>query len=141
MTSAWFAAIVTAAGLIAGWFVLSYQRLTEKITEERRTVYGELLAAADTVRSQKPADTTQTTDLLKELSRWRARAEVVSTEEMYRSGLIERLTTAARGRPDGGWSGHDDWTAARNAYLTAARFEGQKNSHVFRRFLRTKVYT
>ena len=42
--------VVGIVGLVAGWLVSGYQRVGEKLTEERRAAYGTLLAAADTAR-------------------------------------------------------------------------------------------
>ena len=42
--------VVGIVGLVAGWLVSGYQRVGEKLTEERGAAYGSLLSAADAAR-------------------------------------------------------------------------------------------
>jgi hypothetical protein len=42
--------LVGIAGLILGWLVGGYQRITEKLIEERRDALAKVLEAADSIR-------------------------------------------------------------------------------------------
>lgn len=85
---------VGAIGLIVGWFVLGYQRVTEKLTEERRGAYITLLHAADKANDSPGVDQ-------KELARAAMDAEFVCSRQMMDSGRIQKLLAAVN---SGSWT-------------------------------------
>ncbi|MCU1537036.1 MAG: hypothetical protein JWP82_1387 [Humibacillus sp.] len=76
--------IVGVAGLVVGWLVGGYQRITEKLIEERRGALAELLAAADTRQAGEALTGIELTTAV-------ARAELLCSPQMARSGLIPAL--------------------------------------------------
>jgi hypothetical protein len=97
--------LVGLAGVALGWLTAGYQRVTEKVIEERRAAYGKLLEAAEGARSV----TEETTRAL-EVSA--VRAELVCSDQMKDAGLIRALVQSVD-RPD--------FLAVRTSFLTAAR--------------------
>jgi hypothetical protein len=85
------AAVVTVAagaiGLIVGWFVSGYQKVTERLTEERRSTYLVLLHAADEANDFPQGNR-------KARERAVEDAEFICSDQMLRSGRIRKLLAA-----------------------------------------------
>jgi hypothetical protein len=79
--------LVGAIGLIIGWFVSGYQKITEKLTEERRRAYLVLICEADKANDNQKADRTA-------LERAASDAEFICSNQMMKSGRIEELVRA-----------------------------------------------
>ena len=108
---------VGALGLIIGWFVSGYQRVTEKLTKERRIAYLMMLHAADDANDNPEADR-------RALERAATDAEFVSSDQMMNSGRIKKLLAAVNS---------DTWTDERQRFIKVARYESQNNSYWGRR--------
>ena len=108
MTSQGWTVIVGVAGLVVGWLVGGYQRITEKLIEERREALAKLLEAADDEHAS-PGTTGS------ELTKAVARAELVCSPQMAVSGLIRTLAGSVS-RPS--------FDEVRPRFLTAARADG-----------------
>jgi hypothetical protein len=115
--------VVGLAGVALGWLTAGYQRVTEKVIEERRAAYGALLEAAEGARSgtEKTAKTLEVAAV---------RAELVCSDHMEEAGLIRSLV-AAVGRPD--------FLVVRTSFLTAARTDSS-TPRMFVRGLSRKQY-
>ena len=115
------AAVITVAagaiGLIVGWFVSGNQRVTEKLTEERRSKYLEFLHAADEAYDSPQADR-------KALERAAEDAEFICSDQLLNSGRIRKLLAAV----DTG-----SWKYERQQFVMVARYESQTNSYWGRR--------
>lgn len=115
------AAVVTVAagaiGLIVGWFVSGTQRVTEKLTEERRIAYLAFLHAADEANDYPQANR-------KVLERAAEDAEFICSDQMLNSGRIKKLLAAV----DTG-----TWKDERQQFVMVARYESQRNSYWGRR--------
>lgn len=115
------AAVLTVAagaiGLIVGWFVSGYQKITERLTEERRSAYLVLLHAADEANDFPQINR-------KVLERAAEDAEFVCSDQMLKSGRIRELLAAVE---TGAWKNE------RQQFIIVARYEGQRNSYWGRR--------
>jgi hypothetical protein len=115
------AAVVTvvaaAIGLIIGWFVSGYQKVTEKLTEERRSIYLTLLQKADEANENPQADRTA-------LERAANDAEFICSKQMMNSGRIRKLLNAVDS---------ESWKNERKRFFTVARYESHNNSYWGRR--------
>ena len=98
-------------GLIIGWHVTGYQKITEKLTDERRSAYLELLHAADEANITGGANQA-------ELERTGVRAEFVCSRQMLKSGRINKLVRAVNAKA---------WSDERELFLLVARCEGLNN--------------
>jgi hypothetical protein len=114
---------VGAIGLIVGWFVSGYQRVTEQLTAERRTAYLELLDAAENAND----DPEPNRDKLKHAAE---HAEFVCSKQMLEHQRIEKLVAAV----DSG-----TWMHERQLFIAPARYESQVNSYWGRR-IRWRTY-
>jgi|SRR5713226_5508332 len=106
-----------ALGLIIGWFVAGYQKITEKLTEERRSAYSRLLQEADAANGDPKADRA-------ELDRAANAAEFVCSNQMLNGGRIRKLRQAVDSA---------NWPDERGRFFTVARYESQHNSYWGRR--------
>ncbi|WP_156023113.1 hypothetical protein [Terracoccus sp. 273MFTsu3.1] len=95
-------------GLVVGWLVGGYQRITEKLIEERRDALAKLLEAADDAHAV-------TGTLSSELTKAVARAELVCSPQMADSGLIRTLASCVASPA---------FDEVRARFLTAARADG-----------------
>ncbi len=118
------------AGLAIGWLVSGYQRVGEKITEERRAAYVALLDLADAVRADPAADDSSAVSKLRSAG---AEAEFISSPQLVRSGYIAALARATTSRDD------EQCRQAREAFLAGARADGLTNSAVTR-WMRRRAY-
>jgi hypothetical protein len=108
---------VGALGLIIGWFVSGYQRITEKLTKERRSAYLTLLHAADDANDNPETDR-------RALKRAAQDSEFICSDQMMDSGRIQKLLAAVNS---------DVWTDERQRFIRVARYESQNNSYWGRR--------
>ncbi len=83
--------VVGLAGVALGWLTAGYQRVTEKVIEERRAAYGALLEAAGGARSgtDKTARTLEVAAV---------RAELVCSDHMKEAGLVRRSSRLSADR-------------------------------------------
>ena len=128
MEATWIAVIAAAVSflsLVGTWFVAPYQRVTEKLTEDRRAAYAELIAAVDAARAAGQHDVSKNPDVIAA----RAKADLVSTRQMRQAALVQKYVE--------GIPGSD---ASRDLLVIAACAEGQSNSHVIRMLRRRKAY-
>ena len=116
--------LVGLAGVALGWLTAGYQRITEKVIEERRAAYGELLEAAEGARSGTEEEATRTLEVAA------VRAELVCSDQMNEAGLIRALVTAV-GRPE--------FLRVRTSFLKAARTDSS-TPRMFVRGLSRKQY-
>lgn len=105
--------LVGAIGLIIGWFVSGYQKVTEKLTEERRSAYLTLLARASDANKNPNADRTA-------LERAANDAEFICSNQMLNAGCISKLLRAVDS---------ESWEDERQRFFKVARYEGQNNSY------------
>lgn len=117
MTTAVVTLAAGAIGLIVGWFVSGYQRVTEALTEERRSAYLALLHAADEANDFPQANR-------KALERAVEDAEFICSNQMLNSGRIRKLLAAVDS---------DTWKRERQQFIIVARYESQNNSYWGRR--------
>lgn len=117
---------VGAIGLIVGWFVSGYQHVTEKLTEDRRKAYLNLLIAADDARDSDSSEASQ-----RSLDRAAKDAEFVCSNEMLHYNRIGNLVTAIRS---------DTWKEERKIFFEVARYESQRNSYWGRHFRKRRKY-
>ena len=82
--------IVGVGGLVVGWLVGGYQRVTEKLIEERRHAFAGLLEAAEGLRAGQQ-------DTRSDLVKAAARAELVCSPQMAKSRLIRVLVQEVDG--------------------------------------------
>jgi hypothetical protein len=115
--------LVGLTGLIIGWYVSGYQKVTEKLTEERRAAYLKLLREADKANQSPTADRAAL-----ESSAFDAR--FISSHQMMISGRIEALLKAVA---------TEGWEGERERFLWLARYESLNNSQWGRR-LRWREY-
>ena len=115
--------LVGAIGLIIGWFVSGYQKITEKLTEERRRAYLVLICEADKANENPKADRTA-------LERAASDAEFICSNQMMKSGRIEGLVRAVATKR---------WGDERERFFKLARYESLNNSQWGRR-LRWRDY-
>jgi hypothetical protein len=112
---------VGAAGVLVGWFVSGTQRVMEKLTEDRRRAYLELLLAADVVHR----DGRQHGGTLQDCA---AAARLLGSQRMHESRCITDLVRDVH---------EQDWsTGPRAWFVDLARLETQRNSRTRQRFHR-----
>jgi hypothetical protein len=115
--------LVGVAGVALGWLTAGYQRVTEKVIEERRAAYGALLEAAEGARSATEKAT-------RALEVSAVRAELVCSDQMKDAGLIRALVQSVGG---------PDFLVVRTSFLTAARTDSS-TPRMFVRGLSRKQY-
>ena len=109
--------LVGATGLIIGWFVSGYQKITEKLTEERRSAYLTLLHEADNANKDPEVDRMA-------LERAASDAEFICSNQMMKADRIRKLLKAV---------GSEHWEDERERFFRVARYESQNNSYWDRR--------
>jgi hypothetical protein len=115
--------LVGLAGVALGWLTAGYQRVTEKVIEERRAAYGKLLEAAEDARSGIQEAT-------RSLEVAAVRAELVCSDQMKDAGLIRALVESVS---------RADFLTVRTSFLTAARTDSS-TPRMFVRGLSRKQY-
>ena len=103
---------VGVAALVAGWITAGYQRITEKVIEERRAALIGLLEAVEKTRSGSA-------DNPEKLRMSASRAELLCSPQMNKSGLVPRLVAAAN---------DTSYERTRSLFVRAARAEGTSKS-------------
>ena len=112
--------LVGAVGVALGWAVSGHQRVTEKLTEERREAFHQLIAAARSAHESAKKATPAFEDAL-------VRAEFVSSKRLRQSEHLPRLRASI---------GTDTFETDLAGFMTIARQESIYNAWVLRWWVR-----